>query len=158
MKKIAIVTLFVALEGEKGYSRFRSLAEILSKEYAVDIITSSFQHWEKQQRDTDKLMKENEGKPYQLKFAYEPGYKKNVDIRRMRSHRAAAGNIIKLLEEAEYDLIYCIIPDNYVAAEVAAYAKKKGRKLIIDVEDLWPEAMQMVLHLPKAALAKAKRL
>lgn len=150
MKKIAIVTLFVALEGEKGYSRFRSLAEILSKEYAVDIITSSFQHWEKKQRDTDKLMKENKEKPYQLKFAYEPGYKKNVDIRRMRSHKAAAGNIIKLLEEAEYDLIYCIIPDNYVAAEVAAYAKKKGKKLIIDVEDLWPEAMQMVLHLPKA--------
>lgn len=149
MKKIAIVTLAVALEGEKGYSRFRSLAEILSKEYSVDIITSSFQHWEKKQRDTDKLIRDNKDKPYRLKFAYEPGYKKNVDIKRFYSHKVAVKNILRVLGSAQYDLIYCIIPDNNMAAKVAKYAKVNGIRLIIDVEDLWPEAMQMVLHLPK---------
>lgn len=149
MKKIAIVTLAIALEGEKGYSRFRSLAEILSKEYSVDIITSSFQHWEKKQRDTDKLIRDNRDKPYGLKFAFEPGYKKNVDFKRIYSHKIAVKNVLKILDSTQYDLIYCIIPDNNMAANVAKYAKVNEIKLIIDVEDLWPEAMQMVLHLPK---------
>lgn len=47
MKKIAIVTLAVAFDREKGYSRFRTLADMLSEKYEVDLITSSFQHWEK---------------------------------------------------------------------------------------------------------------
>ena len=141
MKKIAIVTLAVALEGEKGYSRFRSLAEILSKKYLVDIITSSFQHWEKKKRDTDKLISNN-NKSYGLKFAYEPGYKKNVDIKRFYSHKIAVRNIIKILEKEKYDLIYCIIP-------VGNYAQKHGIKYIVDIEDLWPEAMEMISPLPK---------
>lgn len=149
MKKIAIVTLAVALEGEKGYSRFRSLAEMLSKKYAVDIITSSFQHWEKKQRDVDKLIRDNHDKPYRLKFAFEPGYKKNVDFTRIYSHKIAVKNIIKILKEEEYDLIYCVIPDNNMAASVGKYAHKQGIKNIVDIEDLWPEAMEMVSPLPK---------
>ena len=52
MKRMAIVTLAVALEGEKGYSRFRFLANLLSNYYEVDLITSTFQHWEKKQRQS----------------------------------------------------------------------------------------------------------
>lgn len=59
MKKIAIVTLSVALEGEKGYSRFRFLANMLSQYYRVDLITSTFQHWEKKQRDVSAVSKMN---------------------------------------------------------------------------------------------------
>lgn len=149
MKKIAIITLAVALEGEKGYSRFRSLAEILSNNYSVDIITSSFQHWEKKQRDINDLINKNKDKNYKIKFAYEPGYKKNIEIKRIISHRIATKNILELLKKEKYDLIYCIIPDNYMAGKVALYAKNNKIKLIIDVEDLWPEAMQIVTHLPK---------
>ncbi len=149
MGKIAIVTLAVAFEGEKGYSRFRSLAEILSKDYSVDIITSSFQHWEKKQRDTEKLIENNSDKGYGLKFAYEPGYKKNVDLKRINSHKIATKNILRILKEDKYDLIYCIIPPNYMARKVAEYARERNIKLIVDVEDLWPEAMQMVLNLPR---------
>ena len=108
MRNIAIITLAVALEGEKGYSRFRTLAEILSEDYAVDLITSSFQHWEKKQRDIPKLYENNKNKKYGLKFAFEPGYKKNVDIRRIKSHKIAVKNILRLLKDTRYDLIYCI--------------------------------------------------
>lgn len=148
MRNIAIITLAVALEGERGYSRFRTLAEILSEDYAVDLITSSFQHWEKKQRDIPKLYENNKNKKYGLKFAFEPGYKKNVDIRRIKSHKIAVKNILRLLKDTRYDLIYCIIPDNYMARKVSEYAKRNNIKLVIDVEDLWPEAMQMVLHIP----------
>ena len=109
MKKVAIVTLAVALEGEKGYSRFRFLANLLSQYYEVDLITSTFQHWEKKQRDISTISKMNT--TFNIELAYEPGYKKNVDIRRFFSHRIAVKNIIKILEKKNYDLIYCIIPD-----------------------------------------------
>lgn len=148
MKKIAIVTLAVALEGEKGYSRFRFLANLLSEFYDVDLITSTFQHWEKKQRDENEVL--NYVRRYNVYLAYEPGYKKNVDIKRIYSHRIAVKNIIKILNQKEYDLIYCIIPDNYMAASVGRYAKDNGIKYIVDIEDLWPEAMEMVSPLPKS--------
>lgn len=146
MKKVAIITLAVALEDEKGYSRFRFLANMLSEFYAVDLITSTFQHWEKKQRNIDAIS--NMATKYNIELAYEPGYKKNVDIRRVFSHRIAAKNIIKILQKKEYDLIYCIIPDNSVAASVGKYSKRNGIKCIVDVEDLWPEVMEMVSPLP----------
>ncbi len=147
MKNIAIVTLAVALENEKGYSRFRFLANLLCDYYNVDLITSTFQHWEKKQRD-QKLVDDMNTR-YGIYLAYEPGYKKNVDIKRLYSHKIAVNNIIKILAQKRYDLIYCIIPDNNMAASVGRYAKSKGIKYIVDVEDLWPEAMEMVSPLPK---------
>lgn len=146
MKNIAIVTLAVALENEKGYSRFRFLANLLCDYYNVDLITSSFQHWEKKQRDINiiSVLKTR----YNISLAYEPGYRKNVDVRRFCSHRTAVKNIIRILEKKTYDLIYCIIPDNNMAASVGRYAKRKGIKYIVDIEDLWPEAMEMVSPLP----------
>jgi glycosyltransferase involved in cell wall biosynthesis len=148
MKKIAIVTLAVALENEKGYSRFRFLANLLSDYYKVDLITSTFQHWEKKQRDRERLEKIQ--RKYAVKLAYEPGYKKNLDLRRIISHGIAVKNMIRILQANQYDLIYCIIPDNGMAAKIGEYAKGKGIKYIVDVEDLWPEAMEMVSPLPRS--------
>lgn len=147
MKNIAIITLAVALENEKGYSRFRFLANLLSDYYNVDLITSTFQHWEKKQRDPNVINLMNTR--YNIKLAYEPGYKKNVDIRRFYSHKVAVKNILEILKEKKYDLIYCIIPDNNMAASIGRYAKSNGIKYIVDVEDLWPEAMEMVSPLPR---------
>lgn len=149
MKKIAIITLAVALKNEKGYSRFRTLSEMLAENYEVDLITSTFQHWEKKQRDVDKLIRENSDAKYTIKFAYEPGYKKNVDFRRIISHRVAVKNIFKIIKEKQYDLIYCIIPDNAMAAKIGEYTKKHNIRYIVDIEDLWPEAMEMVSPFPK---------
>ena len=89
-KKIAIVTMGVKLGNEtRGYTRFRFLAEFLAeKGYQVDLITSTFQHWDKAQRDIES--DEYCGLPYHVLFVYEPGYKRNLDLRRIRSHAMAA--------------------------------------------------------------------
>ena len=148
MKKIAVISMGVKLDNEKGYSRFRYIGEFLSVAgYQVDLITTTFQHWEKAQRNLDEIKKENY--KFNLKFIYEPGYKKNIDLRRIRSHRIAAKNLRQLLEkEGDYDLIYCEIPPNDVALAAAEYAKEKGIPFVPDVNDLWPEAMRMVLDVP----------
>lgn len=148
MKKIAVISMGVKLDNEKGYSRFRYIGDFLSDAgYQVDLITTTFQHWEKVQRNLDDIKKENY--KFDLKFIYEPGYKKNIDLRRIRSHRIAAKNLRQLLEkEGNYDLIYCEIPPNDVALAAAEYAKLKGIPFVPDVNDLWPEAMRMVLDIP----------
>lgn len=148
MSKVAVITMGVKLEGEKGYTRFRYLCEFLAqKGYEVDLITTTFQHWEKKQRNLEAVKRECY--PFGIKFIYEPGYRKNVDLRRVRSHRIAAKNLKKLLEkEGDYDLIYAEIPPNDVALSAAKYAKEKGIPFVADVNDLWPEAMRMVLDLP----------
>lgn len=148
MKKIAVITMGVRLNGEKGYTRFRYLCDFLTDAgYQVDLITTTFQHWEKAQRDIEKI--KNEDYKFGIKFIYEPGYKKNVDLKRIQSHKTAAKNLTELLEkEGGYDLLYAEIPPNDVALAAAEYAKRKGIPFMADVNDLWPEAMRMVLDIP----------
>ena len=91
----------------------------------------------------------NEKYKFGVKFIYEPGYKKNIDLRRIYSHRIAAKNLMNLLEkEGDYDLLYAEIPPNDVALAAAEYAKKKGIPFVADVNDLWPEAMRMIIDIP----------
>lgn len=148
MKRIAVITMGVKLNNENGYTRFRFLSEFLAgKGYKVDLITTTFQHWDKKQRDLSKIKKEEY--PFHLRFIKEPGYKKNVDLKRIRSHRIAAKNLKKMLEkDGAYHLIYCEIPPNDVALTAARYAKKHQIPFVVDVNDLWPEAMYMALDIP----------
>lgn len=150
MKKIAIITEAVALEGEKGYSRFRDLSKYLSEidEFEIELITTTFQHWEKKQRNIDLIKQKERNVNYKITLIHEPGYKKNIDVLRIFSHRKFTKGLIKYLNNNFYDLIYCIIPDNHCAAKVSKYCKRNSIKLVIDIEDLWPEAMRMVFHPP----------
>lgn len=146
----------VKLKGEKGYTRFGYLAEFLTKVgYQVDLITTTFQHWEKAQRDLAKIQKDIDAGeyPFGLRFIYESGYKKNVDLARVKSHKIAAKNLKKMLENKpedgkDYDLLYAEIPPNDVARVIAEYGVANNIPFVADVNDLWPEAMRMVLDVP----------
>ncbi len=147
MKKIALVTAFVALPGEKGLGRLLYLAELFTKYgYEVEVITSTFQHWEKRFREKEDIAKIETS--CKITLLDEPGYTKNVQVKRILSHRRLVKNIREYLENNEYDLIYNMIPDNHLSAVAAQYAKQKNIPFVIDVEDLWPEAMRMVFDVP----------
>lgn len=148
MKRIAIITMGVKLNNENGYTRFRFLSEYLAANgYQVDLITTSFQHWAKAQRDLQRVKEDKYA--FSLRFIEEPGYKKNIDLRRIWSHHIAAKNLKKMLQQdGDYDLIYCEIPPNDVAFVAAEFAREKGIPFVVDVNDLWPEAMRMVLDVP----------
>ena len=51
MYKVAVITMGIRLDDEKGYTRFRSVCEFLADAgYQVDLITTTFQHsviWKK---------------------------------------------------------------------------------------------------------------
>ena len=79
----------------------------------------------------------------------EPGYKKNIDLNRLFSHYILARNLRKkLLRGKKYDLIYNVIPPNGTAKIAGKYANREKIPFVVDVEDLWPEAMKMVLDIP----------
>ena len=46
------------------------------------------------------------------------------------------------------DIIYCFIPSLDVGKVCAKFAKNNNIRFIIDVQDLWPEAFQMVFNIP----------
>jgi glycosyltransferase involved in cell wall biosynthesis len=148
MKRVAVITFSVALPGEKGLPRMYYLAGRLAMAgYAVDLITSTFQHWEKKQRAGDAAHIPGAG--FSVVLLSEPGYHKNIQLRRLLSHRVFARNVFRYLQtHAGYDLMYCMIPDNYLAAGVGSIARRRGIPFVLDIEDLWPEAMRMALDIP----------
>lgn len=149
MKRIAMIVTDVALPGEKGLGRMYYLAELFCKSgYEVELITSRFQHWQKQDRTGESMEAAQKQAACSLTFLPEPGYTKNVQIRRILSRRVLRRGILAHLKENTYDLVYCQIPDNALAAGVGAWAKGAGIPFLVDIEDLWPEAMRMVLDIP----------
>lgn len=150
VKKIAIIAPGYAwLPGEFGTSRFSFLAGFLSGNgYEVDLIGSTFQHFKKEPRDIERLKQLQ--LPYKLIFIPEPGYRKNVDVRRIYSNYIETRNVIKFLNkhQGRYNLIYCVIPPNTLSAKVGQWCQQQQIPYIVDVEDLWPEAMKMVVKIP----------
>lgn len=148
--KIAVITQAVKLVDETaGLNRTSYIAELLAKEgYEVDLLTSTFQHWEKRRRDiVDPKYHEL---PYEVIFIDEPGYRSNINLRRVYSQNVFSKNLRTYLERygSDYDLIWCQIPPNNIAAAAGAFAHEHGIPFIVDINDLWPEAMKMVVDVP----------
>lgn len=149
MKKIAIVANDIAMPGEKGLSRLQYFGSFLqSKGYDVEIITADFQHWMKRYRTSEEKARINREAGCKVTFIHETPYTKNIDPKRFFSYLVLSKNVKKYLEANTYDLVYALVPDNHLAATAGEYAKKRGIPFVTDVEDLWPEAMRMVLDVP----------
>lgn len=147
MKKIAIISLgYMWFPCESGTLRFYDIARMFAEnDYEVECITTGFQHFKKAPRDKELILSQNY--PFDITFIDAPAYKKNVDIRRVYSNKVAAGRLKKYLKQHinEYDAVYVAIPANNIAAMVTTLCKKNDTPVVVDIEDLWPEAMSMVI-------------
>ena len=87
---------------------------------------------------------------FKITLLDEPGYKKNVCLKRFYSHYKLGKVLKKYLRDIsdKPDVIYCGIPSLSCASIAAKYGKKHKIRFIIDVQDLWPEAFKLVLHIP----------
>ncbi len=146
-KKILIIANFTKLPWEQGNSRFPYIIDLINKEkYDVELVTSSFSHGDKRQREKQP---EEMKLDYQITLIDEPGYKKNVSLKRFYSHHVFAKNVEKHLGQIEKpDVIYSAVPSLDVAKVAAKYAENNDIKFIIDIQDLWPEAFKMVFNIP----------
>ena len=129
---------------EKNNSRFVYLARMLSNTAVVELVTSDFIHSEKKHC-------QNVGEFQNVKVTalHEPGYRKNVSLKRFYSHKRLSARIRKYLNARNKpDVIYCAVPSLDCAYEAARYAKKNGIRFIVDIQDLWPEAFKMFFRAP----------
>lgn len=148
MKKILIVDHFSQTPDEAGNNRFTYLAELLVKiGYDVEIATTDFSHKNKKTRTTPKKMLDELS--YKFTMLSEPGYKKNVSLKRFYSHYVFGKNLEKYLNDSEKpDLVYVAVPSLDAAKVAAKYAQKNNIPFIVDIQDLWPEAFQLVFNIP----------
>lgn len=148
-KKIVIIGQFIEENATGSNSRFAYLAELFSVEYDTHLLTSSFHHSGKRQKEESPSTGS-----YHLGYIYEPGYRKNVSLRRLYSHKVFGKSLRKKLKElGKIDLIYCAIPSIDAAWDSLTYAKDNDIPFVLDVQDLWPEAFQMVI--PNEKLSRA---
>ena len=124
--------------------RFSYLASKLARYGDVELIASDFSHLDKAPRRL-----ENSDRLYKITLLHEPGYPKNVCVSRFASHRAWGKNVAKYLAQRKKpDVIYCAVPSITAPLAAAKYCRENGVRFVIDVQDLWPEAFQMVMPIP----------
>ena len=147
--KIAIIAQYLGdiAHPETFNSRFLTLADMLTaRQHSVEIITSDFIHSIKRHVFDVSTYKE-----CKLTTLHEPGYAKNICMKRFFSHYILSRNLRKRLKQTEKpDVIYCAVPSLDFAFEAAKFARKHRIPLIIDIQDLWPEAFEMVAKIPVA--------
>ena len=147
-KDVLLITNYYHFEEEKKSSRYRTLAEMISArdDLTLEVVTSTFYHQTKKQRNTSELLRDL---PFRVTFCREEGYSRNISLQRLKSCRTFGKSVLNYLEQRERpDVIYQVVPSLDVADEVSAYAKRHHIPLIIDVQDLWPEAFRMALDIP----------
>lgn len=139
--KIMIIAHFTSAE-EKGNCRFDFLARLLQEQgHQVELVTSSFSHFRKMQRKREMVY------PYKVTYIHESGYSKNLSIKRIISHRKTGKALREYLDGKmeRPDIVYCSVPSLDMSYEAGRYAEKNHIRFIIDVQDLWPEAFEMVM-------------
>jgi len=143
MKDIVIIANFVGGLHGTDNNRFPYLASMLCKDNDVELVASDFCHGEKARRTNIYNF------PFKITLLNEPGYKKNICLRRFWSHYVWGKNVVKYLKSRKKpDVVYCAVPSLTAPSKVSEYCKKNGIRFIVDVQDLWPEAFQMVFKVP----------
>lgn len=149
---IVIISEFCEDFSKTDNDRFFYLAKMLTGVVGdricndtVEIITSSFRHTTKSQRN-----KPADIWPFKITFIDEPGYPNNICLKRFFSHRIWGKNVAKYLKERSRkpDVVYCAVPSLTGPSLVARYCEKEKIRFVIDVQDLWPEAFRMIMHVP----------
>lgn len=146
--KIAIISNgYMWFPVESGTLRLFDIARAFAESgWETDVITTSFEHFEKRQRDQKRIRAQHY--PFRISFIPSPPYRKNIGVKRILSNEKTAINLSGYLEQygRKYDAVYCTIPSNRVAATAAGFCHRNHIPFIVDIEDLWPEAMQMVIR------------
>ncbi|OUQ19841.1 glycosyltransferase family 4 protein [Lachnoclostridium sp. An138] len=141
---IIILADFCGSFEKKDNSRFLYLADLLCKEHKVEIVTSDFNHGMKEYfkvTPTDF--------PYKITMLHEGRYKKNVSLSRFKGHYIWGKQVAEYLKKRKRpDIVYCAVPTLKASYEAGLYCKKNKIRFIIDIQDLWPEAFQMVFNVP----------
>lgn len=143
-----MINHFAHVPGEKGNGRFLYLANLLAEQgNVVELVTSDFSHFTKSKRALSNNLSDLS---YNITFIKEPVYQRNVSLKRYYSHYIMSKNLSKYLNTIKNpDVVYCSVPSLSVANVTVRYTQENNIPLVIDIQDLWPEAFEMILPFMK---------
>ena len=82
-------------------------------------------------------------------------YRRNVGLARVRSHRRYAKDWLRLSSEAARpDVVVASFPTIGAAAAAVRIGRRAGAKVVIDVQDAWPETFERLSPRPLRWLAR----
>lgn len=144
---ITIVAPYCSLPSEPYFNRFWYLAERLSQSHDVLLITSRFRHYDKSFRRPEDAEAASQGR-LKVMLLEESGYSKNVSLGRVTSHHRFVKHFEKWLENCrpgEQDIVYSAYPLIATNLLLGKHKARLGYKLIVDVQDVWPESFSSVV-------------
>lgn len=144
---ITIVAPYCSLPSEPHFNRFWYLAELLSQSHDVLLITSNFKHYDKSFRRPEDAEAASQGR-LKVMLLEESGYGKNVSLGRLASHHRFVRHFEKWLENCrpgEQDIVYSAYPLIATNLLLGKHKARLGYKLIVDVQDVWPESFSSVV-------------
>lgn len=144
---ITIVAPYCSLPSEPHFNRFWYLAELLSQSHDVLLITSNFKHYDKSFRRPEDAEAASQGR-LKVMLLEESGYSKNVSLGRVTSHHRFVKHFEKWLENCrpgEQDVVYSAYPLMATNLLLGKHKARLGYKLIVDVQDVWPESFSSVV-------------
>ena len=148
---ITIVAPYCSLPNEPHFNRFWYLAELLSQSHDVLLITSNFKHYDKSFRRPEDAEAASQGR-LKVKLMNESGYSKNVSLARLKSHDVFVKDFEQWLQSCrpgEQDVVFSAYPLIATNLLLGKHKARLGYKLIIDVQDVWPESFSAVLPVLK---------
>ena len=127
----------------EGYrkQRYWLMAEAFVRAgYSVAYWTSDFSHAKKGIRDQGSGIRDQ---GIEVRFIPTRPYSKNVSYARIRSHRAYAKEWLRLARDADRpDLIVTSVPTLSAALVALGLGRTFGAKVVVDVQDAWPETFE----------------
>ncbi len=141
---IVVIAEFCDDFSKQDNGRFLYLAKMLSLDNNVELITSSFDHTTKSHR-----IKAAVQWPFKITFLDEPGYPRNVCLKRFYSHYQWGRSLLRYMKKRNKpDVVYIAVPSLSGPFRIAKLCQKRKVRFIIDIQDLWPEAFEMVFRVP----------
>lgn len=103
--------------------------------YDVSIIQSNYKHFKKEYITKEEMTDDK-------KWIHTIPYKRNLSLKRIFSHYIFAKNAFKEVEKYQPDIIYVLIPPNFLSEFSKRYKKRYPNvKIVFDLIDLWPETL-----------------
>jgi glycosyltransferase involved in cell wall biosynthesis len=141
-----VVSPFSDPSPEAEFDRYRFIcAELTRRGAKVCQFVSSFDHGQKRHRRPPQA-------PWRVVAVPEPGYARNVSVRRLASHVVFDALVIlyflrEMIRGGRPEVILSAVPHNGAACVAGALARISGARFIVDVHDTWPESLLGVTRL-----------
>lgn len=148
MKKILFINYCIYLPGEKALKRTFYLFDMMLKQgYDVTFLTSDFNHYEKKIRDINVFYNNFPEYRDNVKFVHMKPYEKNISVKRYINNYLCEKKLLKWFIKygRKFDVVYISWPMYDLVNKIHEYCDLYNVKMILDINDLWPDSLKMVI-------------